>query len=152
MFVKLTDHVWYGNWQAPLECAQTAGSIINVAHHFRPSRGRDAYWRNLAAIPHTVPLFRLARRDKDEFTADYANELIGAIEIIKQSNAFPLLTHCQMGGHRGPSAAVFAAWHLGGRGAEWLSYLVQSAFPCYTEETKGNYRRTMIAYCRSRCA
>lgn len=148
MLIKLSDKVWYGNWEAPFECAKEVGSVINVAHHFRASRGRDKYWDNLKHIPHTVPLFRLSLRDKDTFTDQYARSMMQILDVINQMGAFPLLAHCQMGGHRGPSAAVFAEWYWSGRNPGMIDALFSSVFPKFVHGQGGNYRRTMYEYCK----
>lgn len=113
MIQKLNDLVWFGDWKSPIESIGKVHSIINVAHHFSARRGRDQYWNNLRNVPHEILYIRLALRDADNVNHQYALAFRGAIELIKSVNAFPLLCHCAMGRHRGPTAALHAAVLLG---------------------------------------
>lgn len=112
MLQKLTDQVWFGNWEAPFECIGQVGTIINVAHHFNPRRGRDAYWRMLEDLPWDVLYFRLAKKDRQDIDDAYAVQLACATLAALESKRLPILCHCQMGHHRGPTAALYVAWHL----------------------------------------
>jgi protein-tyrosine phosphatase len=127
MYFKLTDSVWWGNWEAPFETLGMVNTIINVAHHFSIRRGRNIYWQKLQSLPHTIFYYRIALRDRDDIDEPYANALASAADAAKQAGKLPILTHCQMGGHRGPSSAIFVAWHLGGRKLSELEQLNQRA-------------------------
>lgn len=113
MIHKLTDQIYWGNWQSPAELPM-AKAIINVAHSFSSRRGRNVYWANLEQVNWQAMYFRLAKKDAQAADNTYMLALSDIVNIVDRSNAFPLLCHCQMGGHRGPTAAMFAAWQLGG--------------------------------------
>lgn len=113
MIHKLSDQVYWGNWQSPAELPQ-AKAIINVAHSFSVRRGRNIYWANLERVNWQTLYFRLAKKDAQAVDDTYMQSLSAIVEIVYRADAFPLLCHCQMGGHRGPTAAMFAAWQLGG--------------------------------------
>ena len=150
MHYKLTDTVSWGNWTAPNETIGQFNTIINVAHHFSPRRGRNVYWANLQNLPHTIYYYRIALRDRDDITPEYANALASAIDASRQSNKLPILTHCQMGGHRGPSAAMFTAWHLGGRKANEFETLHKRTLELFPRlENGSNYYHSTLDYCRS---
>jgi hypothetical protein len=123
MIHKLTEQVWFGNWEAPFECIGKVGTIINIAHHFSPRHGRDVYWSKLKELPHHVLYFRLSKKDREDVDAHYMSALCQVVHIAFQSKKLPILTHCQLGGHRGPTSAIIAAWELAGRGMNDLQKL-----------------------------
>ena len=149
MYKKLTGQVWWGDWQAPFETKGQVGAIINVAHAFSKRRGRNIYWQRLEEISHNTIYFRIARRDREDVDDLYADALAGAIDVCRGYGKMPILTHCQMGGHRGPSSALFTAWHLAGRtGFEALHQQLLALHPRLA--TRGvNYYKTIVAYCRA---
>ena len=107
---QLTEEVWFGDYEAPFDMAN-AKSIINVAHYIRDKR---PYWHRLKQIDSRVLYFRIAKKDRQVFDDQYARVFFHCLDAIKSNEAFPLVTHCQMGGHRGPAAAIVAAWYFGG--------------------------------------
>ena len=148
MYHKLTDKVWFGNWESVVECAGEAQCIINVAHNFSERRGRNAYWQRLEAMPYTTLYYRIAKKDCEDVDDNYMLALTAAVDIAAHANKFPILTHCQMGGHRGPSAAIFVAWHLGGCTQAVLSLAHNRALQLHPGLAKGrNYYRSLLRYC-----
>ena len=148
MIYKLTDKVWWGNWQAPVECVGQVGTIINVAHSFSARRGRNLYWANLEKVRWDVLYFRLAKKDRQDIDAKYAAALAKAVDAAMLLDKLPILTHCQMGGHRGPTSAIFAAWHLSGRTHDALDRLHARALELFPKLANGsNYYKSTLAYC-----
>ncbi len=150
MIHKLTDRVWWGNWQAPVECLGQVGTIINVAHSFSRRRGRNAYWANLEQVRWDVMYFRLAKKDRMDIDEKYADALASVVDSVSLLGKFPILTHCQMGGHRGPTSAIFVAWHLAGRKQAALRNLHMEALRLFPRLANGsNYYKSTLAYCES---
>lgn len=112
MIKQLNEKVWFGNWTSIQEL-QSAKSVINVAHAFSVRRGRNIYWARLASMDWRVMYFRLALKDAHPVTDGYCSAFSAIVSSIAHAEAFPLLCHCQMGGHRGPSAALHASVLLG---------------------------------------
>lgn len=154
MFHKLTERVWFGNWEAPFECIGQVGCIINVAHHFSGRRGRNVYWQRLESIPWDVLYYRLAKKDQHEIDEPYIFSLSSAVSSAVMAGRLPILTHCQMGGHRGPTSAIFVAWQLAGRKAAELDQLHAKVLElepglATTRIRRGrNYYESMMRYCR----
>lgn len=148
MIHKLTEQVWWGNWQAPTECIGKIGCIINVAHSFSRRRGRNLYWANLERVQWEVLYFRFAKKDRQDIDDNYAAAVASAVDTAKLLGKFPILTHCQMGGHRGPTSAIFAAWHLAGRSRLALDSLHARALELFPRLANGsNYYKSTLAYC-----
>jgi len=148
----LTSDVWWGDYEAAAHVGQEVKAIINVAHSFSVRRGRNVYWANLERVNWRTLYFRIAKKDAEEFTPHYAQSLAAVVDIVSHNAAFPLLCHCQMGGHRGPSAAIFSAWHLGGRKLSHLESLNAKAmefFPPLSRSRDGGYYKSMLPLLRS---
>lgn len=152
MIHRLADNVWWGNWQAPIECLGEIGTIINVAHSFSRRRGRNVYWANLEQVRWDVMYFRLAKKDRMDIDDDYAKALSTAVDSAVLLKKLPILTHCQMGGHRGPTSAIFVAWHLDGRTRAALDHYHARALKLFPRLANGsNYYKSTIAYCDRNC-
>lgn len=150
MLQQLTEQVWYGNWEAPFECFP--GAIINVAHNFSARRGRDAYWQRLASLDYRCLYFRLARKDREDVDDRYMQLLTAAVDAVRAAQAFPLVCHCQLGGHRGPSSALFAAWHLGGRPRRVFEELRSRLIELTPGILRGrNYWQSLQTWCLENC-
>jgi len=106
MFKKLTDDVYFGDCQSPFEFRE-AKCIINVAHRLKPP-----YFEQLGTLPHTTLYVRHALKDRDNVTMPYLLTLKEIVECARAMGKLPILTHCRMGGHRGPTAALAAAFFL----------------------------------------
>lgn len=145
MIHKLTDQVWFGNWSAPFECIGQVGSIINVAHNFSERRGRHVYWQRLREIPHTTMYFRLARKDRENVDDKYLFQLECILDAVENAGKLPLLTHCQLGGHRGPTSAIMSAWYLGNLKRELLVELQERALTLVPGLARGrNYYQSAM--------
>ena len=103
LFVEFTDRVWFGDMPSVQECGAQVKSVINVAHNIKRS-----YWGNVGRLPWDVWYFRLASPDRESLSEEYIQALEWVIRSIDKANKFPLLCHCRMGGHRGPTTALFA--------------------------------------------
>ena len=152
MLKKLTDQVWFGNWQAPQECLGEVGTIINVAHNFSKRRGRSGYWADLRNIPHEVFYVRLALKDRQDVSHEYLTAFFRAVDSAVTLGKLPILTHCQMGGHRGPTSALLAAWHLAGRSKWSLENLHDDLVELSPGIVNGrNYYQSSLAYMHKNC-
>ncbi len=152
MIYKLTDQVWWGNWESPVEAGRQVKCIINVAHSFSRRRGRNAYWARLEQVPWTNIYFRLALKDRMDVTPQYMNALAAAVDSAVHLDSLPILTHCQMGGHRGPTSAIFVAWHLDGRTRADLDRHHSKALKLFPRLANGsNYYKSTLAYCEANC-
>ena len=154
MIHRLTTDIWFGNWEAPFECLGQVGAIINVAHHFTRRRGRGIYWSRLAEVRHDVLYMRLSRKDRENVDEPYLWALESAKVISRRLRpGLPILVHCQMGGHRGPSAALWLAWTDGHRSWAAFDALHQRALELVPSLARGrNYYQSLIAYIRERTA
>lgn len=152
MIYKLTDKVWWGNWEGPFECIGQVQTIINVAHHFSPRRGRSKYWAMLEKIPHEVFYVRLAKKDRQDIDREYFRAFRNVVFHARDMGKLPILTHCQMGGHRGPTSAIVAAWLLDGGTAEVLDRLHKRALELFPKLANGsNYYHSSMQMCRENC-
>ena len=122
MIYKMSEQVWWGDKPSIEESMGKVGSIINVAHAIR-----KPYWQNVSKLDWDVWYFKLASPDREELSEEYMIALASVVDAIRIGDKFPLLCHCRMGGHRGPTAALFAYWHLSGRtrkafndGIQWM--------------------------------
>jgi len=141
---QLSDLVCFGDCGA-IKDAHNFRSIINLAHNCT----RD-YWKNVRYIPWETWTFRLASPDPIEVNEQYIDSFVAILDSIKRADKLPLLCHCRMGGHRGPTAAIFASWHYEGRKTKDLvDYIaaVQTVKPRYVEKRRLGYRRSMLKYC-----
>lgn len=149
MYHKLTDRVFYGNWESPFELNGQVGTIINVAHNFNVRRGRGIYWQRLAELRHDVLYFRIARKDRENVDDEYMHALTSAVDTALTMNRLPILTHCQLGGHRGPSAGLFAAWHIWGQFPHQFEELHQKVLQLTPGLARGrNYYHSLVAWCK----
>jgi len=107
LFQKLTEEVWYGNADAPFETIGQVGCIINVAHNVPRN-----YCRRLTHIPYDTMYLRLAKKDADYVDSVYLMTLAQLAESARWMKRMPILTHCRMGKHRGPTSALAVAFFL----------------------------------------
>jgi len=145
MIVKVTPDIWYGDKPSVVESLGEVKSIINVAHAIR-----KPYWKDLGKLNWETWYFRLACPDRIAVDANYMKAMENVLDAIKGANKFPLLCHCRAGGHRGPTAAFFAAYFLDGskRLQYWLD-LMDELRPGFTSFHKHRiYRQTVIEYCK----
>lgn len=151
MIHKLTPQVWFGNWEAPSECIGQVGTIINVAHNFSLRKGRRVYWDRLKDVKHEVFYARLAKKDREDWDENYYFALAHIVRAAQQLNKFPILTHCQLGGHRGPSSAIFTAWMLGPCTLSRFEQLHDETLRLCPRLARGsNYYHSMLKMCRDR--
>lgn len=146
MINKLSELVWYGDKPSVGESLGQVKSVINVAH-----RIRKPYWADLGKLDWTVWYFRLALPDANEATDDYLISLSYVVNAISTGQKLPVLCHCRMGGHRGPTAALFVHWHLQGRTKiafdEGYERLVQFRSKYAVDSDRRIYRRSVLRYC-----
>ena len=153
MIHQLTPQVWFGNWEAPFECLGQVCGIINVAHHFSPKRGRAVYWQRLAELRHDVPYFRLSRKDRENVDEPYLMLLADAAGMAYRTKPLPILTHCQLGGHRGPSSALFLAWLQTDRSPQAFDALHARVLELVPGLARGrNYYQSLVAWIRGNTA
>jgi len=145
MIVKFTDRIWFGDKPSIEEGRNEIKSVINVAHNLK-----QPYWNNVGKLPWDVWYFRLASPDRAELPYNYITALAGVVNGIAAGAKFPLLCHCRMGGHRGPTAALFASWVLdSSRSVEHWIEKMQKYEPGFLEKPERRvYRSQILKYCR----
>jgi protein-tyrosine phosphatase len=136
MNFKLDDNVLFGNWTAPIELIGEYKTIINVGHKF--ARSKETYWDNLKKIPYEVFYVRLAEKDHRRIDIDYFRAFESTVLQAKAMGKLPILCHCQLGAHRGPTSAIAASWILGGKRKDHLEELIAR-----TTELRSRYARTI---------
>jgi len=146
MIYRLTDKIWWGDKPSIREALGEVKSVINVAHKIR-----KPYWQNVGKLDWDVWYFRMALPDREIASDDYLSAFSSVLDGIRAGSKFPLLCHCRMGGHRGPTAALFAFWHLNGRTklmlAEGLLRMEQLKVGSMRLNSHRVYRRTVLDYC-----
>jgi len=148
MIYKLTEQVWWGNWESPVEAGRDVRCIINVAHSFSRRRGRNAYWARQEQVPWETITFRFAKKDRMDVTPEYLAAIASAVDSAVLLGKLPILTHCQMGGHRGPTTALFVAWHLAGRTRSAFNELHAKALKLFPRLANGsNFYKSTLAFC-----
>ena len=93
---------------------------------------------------------RLACPDRVVPDHNYLKALENILKSIKEANKFPLLCHCRAGGHRGPTAAFFAAYFLDKeRRLEYWLDVMDRLKPGFSSFHRHRiYRQTVIEHCR----
>lgn len=151
MLHKLTPSIWFGDKDALAASKDDVAAVLNVAHVIRD----PAYWTTLSKLHSRVAYFRLAKRDREPFQAEYIENVLTVIELVQRRNLFPLLCHCQRGGHRGPTAAILAHWATSERrdwalaeALEATRIMVPSLTTALTATgDRALYHKQIIAYC-----
>jgi protein-tyrosine phosphatase len=146
MHWKLDDNVWFGDWTSPIELKDEVNTIINVAHSFSRRRKRHVYWQNLEQLNSKILYVRLAKKDHDEVDSQYLAAFESVVNQAVLADKLPILCHCQMGRHRGPTSGVAAAWILNGKTRESLEHFIKKATelrPKYVRSVNTPYRKTM---------
>ena len=149
MIHQLHELVFFGDGNSPFEVKDCMKAILNVAHHFRKEY---SYFERMKSLPHEILFFRLARKDRQDVDDAYMESLTDVVNICKRMNAFPILTHCQRGAHRGPASAIFTAWHLSGRSLTSLQELnlkAQTFVPTLKPGHPKIYYTTMLKWCEA---
>lgn len=146
MNFQLDTNVWFGNWESPFELKDKVKTVVNVAHNFSSRRGRNIYWQKLEELPWDIFYVRMAKKDHDTVDYNYFDAFVSTIQTAHSLNKLPILCHCQMGGHRGPTAGVCAAWILRGKSRLALDDLIGKATelrPRYAHCIETPYRKSM---------
>lgn len=150
MINKLSDYVWWGDKPSVQESLGRFKSVINVAHSIR-----RPYWQNLNNLHWQVWYFRLASPDREPLPESHMDGLISVLEAIRVGGKLPLLCHCKMGGHRGPSTALLAHWHLSGRteeslraGTDTIDAVMCGKFVRNSSNPARRFQQDVIAYCQ----
>lgn len=143
MYKKLTPDVWFGDKPSVQETNGKVKAIINVAH-----RIKRPYWKDLGKLPWDVWYFRLAKPDAHEADDRYLYALAAVADQLVCTGKLPILVHCLMGGHRGPTAALFMAWHIGGRQGFEALYDAAKALVPHLRKCRGVYHKSIVKFCR----
>ena len=147
MICKLNDLIWFGDKASVRGSIGQVGSIVNAA-----STIRRPYWDWVGKLDWEVLYFHLGWPDRTPVTLEYARALDSVIEAVLRSSKFPLLCHCRMGGHRGPTTAMYAAWCIGGGDEQGINYwieVMQEYEPGFLEKpSRRVFRQDIIKYCR----
>ena len=146
MIWRMSEQVWFGDKPSVVEDSTTVRSIINVAHSIR-----KPYWENVGSLSWDIWYFKMACPDRvcpDEL---YLKAFVQIVEAVKIGGRFPLLCHCRVGGHRGPTAAVFAYWVLSGRKRDMLKVAIDMADRLRSgfsrPSNKRVYRNAVLDFC-----
>jgi len=153
MNLQLDSNVWFGDWNSPIELKDTVKTVINVAHHFSVRRLRNVYWQNLEQLPWDIFYVRMAKKDHDSVNVEYLEAFEQVVLQAVKLNKLPILCHCQMGAHRGPTSGVAAAWILNGKTNKALDRFLSRATelsPKYARSVETPYRKTMVELMRSK--
>lgn len=145
MIKQITDQVYFGDKPSVVDSLGQFQTVINVAHHLR-----RPYWSDLGKLDWSVWYYRMALPDREPVTDEYMFAFERILDGIKTANKTPILCHCRMGGHRGPTAGFFSAFYLGGCSnlSVWLEKM-ELLCPGFNKETRGRvYRKTLIDYCK----
>jgi hypothetical protein len=137
MYYNLIDKVYWGDWKSVYQLKYIVGSVICVAGN---QEMVDGGYSPLV-LPHSIPYFRLAERDRAFPTDAYFETMYHVIRSFKRAN-LPLLVHCYMGIHRSPIVAIMAALALENDSAEYYKFLltaVENIIPDFKETRKFNY-------------
>lgn len=105
MFWKLTDNIWWGDWNSLLETKDEVASVICLASN--SSLAFCGY--NPMVLNHKIRYFRFAEGDLVFPEQDYFAAIEEIIRICLWPGNDPLLIHCYAGMHRSPIIAIFAA-------------------------------------------
>jgi len=146
MNIQLDDNVWFGDWESPTELKDQVGTIINVAHSFSPRHNRNAYWQKLEKLHYSIFYVRLAKKDHEAADKKYLHSFESVVNQAVLLDRLPILCHCQMGRHRGPTAGIAAAWILNGKTRDSLEHFIDKAThlrPKYARTINTPYRKTM---------
>jgi len=149
MIEPLTDQIWFGDKPSVHERLNNIKpkAILNVA-----STIKRPYWSEIGKRDWRVWYFNMGSPDREYVDDNYFNALGFVLDAVKTGDKFPLLCHCRMGGHRGPSAAVFAYWHYASRSVESLDRILHHMFVLRPRYAKPNphriYRDCLLDYCR----
>ncbi len=146
MLVKLTPDIWFGDKRSVAESRGKIRSIINVAHVIR-----QPYWSNLESLDWKIWYFKLACPDRVAVNYEYMHAMEGILRFIDEAQKFPLLCHCQLGKHRGPTAAFFAAYTLDGscRLEYWLAEMDRLVPKFSKFDERKVYRKAVLDYCKN---
>lgn len=102
MHYKLSEKIYWGDWESVLELKDKIGSIICLVS--KAGNGRVGY--NPLDLNYKIRYFRMAENDRSSPEDKY---YISITEIIKICLVYsPLLIHCYAGMHRSPSIALMA--------------------------------------------
>lgn len=146
MIKQLSSNVYFGNWESPLECR--CQTIFNVAHSFSARRKRNIYWANLEQLDWRVFYVRLALKDGMAMDAAHIEHLRSLALMAKDMGKLPILCHCQMGGHRGPTTAIIVAEAIGDGTVADMHARALSLVPSLARGR--DYYQSMLAYYRQK--
>lgn len=105
---KLTDQVWWGNMNAPVDHRGEYKSILDVSGIYNS----DNNHYRLSQIDSTTAVFRVYANEDHPATPEFAMMLDGIAEAVRNGKLFPLLVHCFAGQCRAPVTACYMAWIL----------------------------------------
>ena len=145
MIYKLTDQVWFGDANSPREACDSVKSIINVAHGIR-----RRFYYDINEIDRYAFYVRIPRADREVWDDSYFSLFESVADMIVAKHLVPVLCHCQLGGHRGPSAAIAMGWFLAGKTQQSLYTLNEEAWrltgkpPMVDAKGRGRYYAQMF--------
>jgi hypothetical protein len=153
MIHQLSDQVYFGDGHSPYDAMDQGiqlGAVINVAHHLRR---RFDYFARMKNLPHEILYFRIARKDAGFVDDPYAASLMKLVDVCTTLGKLPILAHCQLGGHRGPTTGIFVAWYLAGQTAAALEQYHAKALELVPSLARGrNFYKSGIQWMKDHSA
>lgn len=119
MLFKLSEKVWWGSMQAPVEASGAYRSILDLANNYTS----DEHHYRISQIPDNVVIVRLPIEELVPCSEWLAKQIKVMLDAIDELQLYPLLVHCGAGWHRSPIVAVYAEWLRGPRTLESLTTL-----------------------------
>ena len=146
MIEQLSDQVFYGDVDAIKQSPRPFRSLINVAHNLRRH-----YWNAAGSLPHDIWTMRAALPDATYAPPSHLEAILRFADEAVRNDKAPILCHCRMGGHRGPSTALLVHWHLSGRNLEVFENTLaqlRSVSRCTENKRRRLYQESVFDYCR----
>lgn len=117
---ELTDKIWYGNMDAPVQAKGKYKAILDLAEGYTD----PPYHYSLSALDKKMDVFRMPITEDELATPEWIGKLQTFRFFVAYNNLYPLLVHCFAGQCRAPITAVYFAWDEGGRYSTDLTCLL----------------------------
>lgn len=146
MITSMSPLVLYGDVEAIKDPERPFRSVINAAHNLRRH-----YWNAAGQLPHSVWTMRLALPDAERASVEQLQLICAFADFAAKADKAPILCHCRMGGHRGPSTALLVHWHLSGRKLDVFEATLEqlrSVNRCTENKRRRLYQESVFDYCR----